>query len=90
MAPMSQQLPNSPREAIQVIRDALDRLETQPLVRDFQAVGTAQVSSTPRRAFITREVTDSVQRMGLGYTSLIGWITEAAQQQTSTGSTTSP
>jgi hypothetical protein len=77
MPPASQQIPQTPREAIQLMRDQLDRLETQPWVRDYQSVAT--MSSTGQSAF-GAQTTEAIQRLGLGYTSLAVAVAEAAEQ----------
>jgi len=86
MAPSttSQQIPSTPREAIQIIRDELGRLETQPWVRNYQAVGTASASSSTATQAVGQQAVQCIQNMGLGYTSLAAFAIEAAtwtQQQ---------
>lgn len=71
--PPSQQIPESPREAIQLMRNELEKLEAQPWVKNYQGGGTMTAAVQP-------QIASSIQTIGLGFTSLAALAVETAAQ----------
>jgi hypothetical protein len=72
--PPSQTVPESPRQAIQTMRDELDKLESAAWVRDYQGGGTMSVA-------VPLQAAQSIHVIGLGFTSLAAFAVETAAGQ---------
>ena len=72
----SQKIPESPREAIQTMRDELDKLEAAAWVRGYQGGGTMSTGVA-----VQPQAAQSIQVIGLGFTSLAAFAVETAAGQ---------
>jgi hypothetical protein len=77
--PPSQKIPETPREAIAVMRNELNQLENQPWVRNYQGGATMSAGGT---ALATSQVAQSIQTIGLGFCTLAALAVETAVQGT--------
>jgi hypothetical protein len=72
----SQKIPESPREAIQLMREELNKLEGAPWVRNYQAGATMSTGTA-----VAPQAGAAIQTIGLGFTSLAVFAVETAVGQ---------